>query len=659
MASTSPAIDLVDWAGELLRILGYPTTGENHAAIVAWALAEGGHNKNTAAWNPLNTSKSWPGAVTINSHGVKAYPSRDVGLAATAATIRLSYYTAVVAAFRSNAGAPAIAEALWNGGRNPRWGTDRALMLACIPGARSQVTAHGITGVGSTGGTGGTPTTPPVAAGGPLAGPPPDKLGRDQALPTTLIGPDWFTAWGDSDSAVADLRDAIVACRLSVSTSEVSILEVTVADPDLELLRSGIFRGDPSFGIGPLAFRLATLEVGAGDAGTTITATMSSVGVAKLRGTFGPILVENQSPSEFVAMRAHAAGLLYVGEQSPKRPGVGVKGYTPAAAEGGTAQPAESVWDAMQRMAGELGYLCFEAAGVVYFARPSWLVANIAAHTVKWEGAATSPAVLSMPRCRRVYAGVGTDVETVEVTVDLDRSVLNSGRWFAGNKLELVNMVGFDGSYMVTGFDVDLVDVTAPLTVTAGTVIDPVPNPPPSTDTPTADGGTGTDPDNPDADADGTGPGQGTNRAAALDPGSTGLWYDPLQGKGSNAHNFWEQRPTHRHKGTDISAPMGTPIYAAHIGRITFAAAAGDAGNMVKIRHRNGIETRYLHLSRFARGIQALAQFADDPDHAFDVHGRQLIGYVGSTGHSTGPHLHFEIRRNGEAIDPDKYIIIR
>jgi murein DD-endopeptidase MepM/ murein hydrolase activator NlpD len=98
---------------------------------------------------------------------------------------------------------------------------------------------------------------------------------------------------------------------------------------------------------------------------------------------------------------------------------------------------------------------------------------------------------------------------------------------------------------------------------------------------------------------------------------------------------------TRRHEGTDYAAAPGTPVMAAGDGVVLRAGRAGGYGNLIELRHRNGITTRYGHLRGFARGIHAGAR----------VEQGQMIGYVGSTGLATGPHLHYEFRINGVARD--------
>ena len=96
-----------------------------------------------------------------------------------------------------------------------------------------------------------------------------------------------------------------------------------------------------------------------------------------------------------------------------------------------------------------------------------------------------------------------------------------------------------------------------------------------------------------------------------------------------------------KHEGTDYAAAPGTPVRAAGEGVVLRAGRAGGYGNLIELRHRNGITTRYGHLRAFARGLHA----------GMRVGQGQQIGYVGSTGLATGPHLHYEFRVNGVAQD--------
>ncbi len=98
------------------------------------------------------------------------------------------------------------------------------------------------------------------------------------------------------------------------------------------------------------------------------------------------------------------------------------------------------------------------------------------------------------------------------------------------------------------------------------------------------------------------------------------------------------------HRGTDFAAPKGTPIMASGDGKIIKAGWCGGGGNCVKIRHNSTYSTVYAHMSKFGRGIK----------RGVRVKQGQIIGYVGSTGMSTGPHLHYEVIENGKKINSQK-----
>lgn len=130
-------------------------------------------------------------------------------------------------------------------------------------------------------------------------------------------------------------------------------------------------------------------------------------------------------------------------------------------------------------------------------------------------------------------------------------------------------------------------------------------------------------------------------------PGEGG-WRSPVRGAPiTSKFNPQRMHPILKkkmpHNGTDFGAPTGTPIYAASFGKITKLGNYGANGNYIAIEHDNGYETGYSHLSRFEPGLKV----------GDSVKRSQVIGYVGSTGRSTGPHLHFSARKNGAYIDPE------
>jgi murein DD-endopeptidase MepM/ murein hydrolase activator NlpD len=119
--------------------------------------------------------------------------------------------------------------------------------------------------------------------------------------------------------------------------------------------------------------------------------------------------------------------------------------------------------------------------------------------------------------------------------------------------------------------------------------------------------------------------------------------------RGARISSYFTKRRYHpvlhkwkAHLGVDYAARRGTPVVAAGSGRIIYCARMGSYGNLIKIRHADGYETRYAHLKSFRRGIY----------RGKYVKKGQTIAYVGTTGRSTGPHLHFELRKRGRAINP-------
>jgi murein DD-endopeptidase MepM/ murein hydrolase activator NlpD len=94
------------------------------------------------------------------------------------------------------------------------------------------------------------------------------------------------------------------------------------------------------------------------------------------------------------------------------------------------------------------------------------------------------------------------------------------------------------------------------------------------------------------------------------------------------------------HAGIDLAGPTGTPIYATADGRVGRSGWVGAYGNLIELEHGRGIQTRYAHLSRSIVSAGERVQRG------------QLIGYMGSTGRSTGPHLHYEVRIDGRAVNP-------
>lgn len=118
-------------------------------------------------------------------------------------------------------------------------------------------------------------------------------------------------------------------------------------------------------------------------------------------------------------------------------------------------------------------------------------------------------------------------------------------------------------------------------------------------------------------------------------------YHYPYMGRITSRYGPRRGRP---HQGIDLALKTGDPVYATFDGKVRFSKAAGNYGNLVVIRHNNGLETYYAHLSQ--RDVEA---------GDWVVAGQQ-IGLGGSTGKSTGPHLHFEVRYRGQSFDPERIV---
>jgi murein DD-endopeptidase MepM/ murein hydrolase activator NlpD len=99
------------------------------------------------------------------------------------------------------------------------------------------------------------------------------------------------------------------------------------------------------------------------------------------------------------------------------------------------------------------------------------------------------------------------------------------------------------------------------------------------------------------------------------------------------------------HYGVDYAAPVGTPVRATAAGRVSYAGRDGVNGRMVRIRHKNGYETFYLHLRRYGKGVK----------RGVNIESGQIIGYVGASGEVSGPHLDYRIKHRGKYINPLAY----
>lgn len=137
--------------------------------------------------------------------------------------------------------------------------------------------------------------------------------------------------------------------------------------------------------------------------------------------------------------------------------------------------------------------------------------------------------------------------------------------------------------------------------------------------------------------------------AGAAVVSGNGMFTHPCPGYSRISSEFgWREAPIagagNNHKGMDFAASTGTPIYAAAAGKVTIARSSATAGNWIVLDHGNGLQTYYMHAS---------ALYVSEGQ---SVSKGQNIAAVGSTGQSTGPHLHFQVMQNGSPVNPRNYL---
>lgn len=266
-----------------------------------------------------------------------------------------------------------------------------------------------------------------------------------------------------------NIVEAVTSATLSLSSTEATQLDLTLIDDGWDVLRSGLFdAGTPSKAgsrcdFGDLDLEVRAIEVAPRGVDHAIRITARSLGVGKLKRARGPLIRKNLTPTQFVKLEAKRAGLRCVGQPSTKRKAIARQ----------SGKDAESSWDTCQRLAKELGYVCFEAAGVLYFGRPTWLVQRTKELRVEWKGKRTDGAIDAIPTCRRS----GDDPKN-RATVDASLRGKLGELARPGMALVLDGVPTFDGRYMVNTVTIPLAEGT-PVSVSAGTPENPKPEPPP------------------------------------------------------------------------------------------------------------------------------------------------------------------------------------
>lgn len=255
-----------------------------------------------------------------------------------------------------------------------------------------------------------------------------------------------------------DVAEDVLDGEVQLTTDQVSQLTLSLADADDALLASRLFDTGGQADYADLKLEVAAIGATVTSGVNTIDVTARSLGAQKMRRAKGKLVERNVSPTTYMARRAKTAGLTFLGEPSAKRNTI-IRGL------GKTPADHESDWATGQRLAGELGFIAFEAAGRYYFGRPTWLLANVAAVNINLN----TPGLASRPVCRRTADDPGGRVATIDLEVDDELIKLRPGM-----AVVLAGVPTFDGRYLVTSVTIPL-DDEAPVTAQAETAVNPKP----------------------------------------------------------------------------------------------------------------------------------------------------------------------------------------
>lgn len=283
------------------------------------------------------------------------------------------------------------------------------------------------------------------------------------------------------------LADQVLDGTIDLSTDEVTQLTLTIHDPDLELLDSGLFWPGTETKAGSrldygddLRLEVAAVEVNDNNGTPSLVVTARSLGAQRLRRARGALIRKKITPTEFAHLEARNVGLDFVGQPSAQRFAISRQTGTPG--DGGDT--GETSWDTLQRLASELGYLCFEAAGVLYFGKPTWLVEHTGrVLEVAWKKR-PDERLLNLPLCRRTSDDAK---KLATVSANLGGTLGDDVR--TGHRLNLSGVPKFTGRYLITGVRIPL-DDSQPVTVDAATPVNPDPQPPATVGKPGSSDGT-------------------------------------------------------------------------------------------------------------------------------------------------------------------------
>ncbi len=290
------------------------------------------------------------------------------------------------------------------------------------------------------------------------------------AMTSPLQLSDRLTAVHVSQARLApDLASLIAAANLSLSTTQTSQLELTFLDADMALIAGGFLPKRTPVSYGGLALEVAVREIVTVNSAPAFKVTARASAIQRLKRATGARVWSGLSYTQWLASECAAVGAGFIGQASPTQ--------TQVIRKADKGEAPESTWDTATRAASELGYILFEAAGVVYFGKPSWIVKTQARSRIGWFGngaAGTHPDLFSPPSVRD-----SEDDQTNGLTGSLSCTIGLAETLMTGNVLELAGLGPFSAQpFLITDTSIDLADPTSVNTVSFATPLDPAPQPP-------------------------------------------------------------------------------------------------------------------------------------------------------------------------------------
>lgn len=415
---------------------------------------------------------------------------------------------------------------------------------------------------------------------------------------------------------VSYVTSAIYEADVDLTTDQVGQISFKLMDPGFTILKSGIFNVGNSVSHAELRFVVAGVDVSSNAGNESVTIKCRPRVINSLKKRVGTKVLKSASPSDFVRAECKAVGAKYLIQPSAKRKQVARDKVK--SGEKYEADDKPSSWTTFNRLAGELGYICFECSGVIYFGKPTWLLSRSKASAMKvtWKGAYSYYNAEVVPECSK---SVDNKETTINVTLPLERA--REAR--PGRALYLSGVPYFNGYYLIKQVRFDLSGEQNRLQVTATTAVDPE----------KSGGSSKSKKSSSKSKSKKTSIKEKTTSGAGKRHYPLSRKYKigtPYGRRGNWAAGY--------HTGADFPAPTGAPVYAVYNGTISIGGWGSAYGKHLRLKVSGKGQYGYCHLSRISvRSGQS-------------VKAGQRLGYVGSTGRATGPHLHLEKR-----VSPYRY----